>query len=186
MKKLGWLLLLMLVPGVPAHAGQGFAFSQEALLAPLNKQSERYDSSGNLSATFGRETTEFAGFSAFYDLNANWRVLYGLQAALAAYPLFKLSSSLALMLNTPYNIPLRPYLLAGLDPLLSADPALQPLSLSAHGGFGVEYSWDNRLYLSFELRTYFVNPYRARESSNRNLTWPAGSFSLGSQAGFLF
>ena len=186
MKTLTCTLLLALLPTAPVLAARGFSFSQEALLAPLNKQVESYDSNRNLIASFGRETTEFAGIAGFQDLNVNWRLLYGLQAALAAYPLLKASGSLAFMINTPYQIPLRPYLFAGLDPLLSADPALLPLSLGTHGGFGVEYSWDNRLYLSFELRTYFTNPYRSRETSNRNLTWPAGSFSLGSQAGFLF
>lgn len=180
------LSLLLLFINKPVLAAQGLGLSLESLLAPLNKQVERWDSEGNLIAGFGRETTEFTGISGFSDLNLNWRLLYGLQAALPGYPLFKGSGSLALMINTDYPIPLRPYLFAGLDTLLTADPALEPLSLASHGGLGVEYSWNNRLHVSFEFRSYFNNPYQRRETSTRQLIWPAGSFSLGMRTGFFY
>lgn len=186
MKACALSLLLLYLASPPALAAHGLGLSIESLLVPLNKQVERQDSDGRLIAGFGRETTEFTGISGFSDLNVNWRLLYGLQAALPGYPLIKGSGSLALMLNSDSPLPLRPYLFAGLDPLFTADPALQPFSLGTHGGLGVEYSWNNRLHLSFEFRSYFNNPYQSRETSTRNLIWPAGSFSLGTWAGFFY
>jgi len=185
-KRLLLTLLFLSLFSAPARAGHSFSFSQETLLAPLNKQVEKYDETGKLIAGFGRETTEFAGISGFSDLSPNWRVLYGLSAALTGYPLFKASSSLAFMINTPYPLPLRPYVFLGLDPVFSADPALTPLSLTSHAGLGLEYSWNNSLHLSFDLRYYLLNPFQAQETSTKNLIWPAGSFSLGMQAGLLF
>ncbi|MGE3728062.1 MAG: hypothetical protein AB7I41_21075 [Candidatus Sericytochromatia bacterium] len=168
-----------------AGAAHGLAFSQETVFAPLGKQRERIDTAGKRVTAFGRETTEFMGLAGFSDLSPNWRVLYGLQAAQVGYPLFKFSGSLAFMINTPYNLPMRPYLFLGVDPLLSAHPDLAPFGLGSHGGFGVEYSWNNRLHLNLELRSYFNSPYQAKETTEIAL-WPSGTFSLGGAAGFFF
>jgi len=168
-----------------AEAAHGLAFSQETVFAPLGKQRERIDSTGKRVAAFGRETTEFMGLAGFSDLSPNWRVLYGLQAAQVGYPLLKLSGSLAFMINTPYNLPMRPYLFLGVDPLLSAHPDLTPFGLGSHGGFGVEYSWNNSLQLNLELRSYFNSPYQSKETTEIAL-WPSGTFSLGGSAGFFF
>ncbi|MBT9547296.1 MAG: hypothetical protein IV090_18025 [Candidatus Sericytochromatia bacterium] len=173
------------LPLQPVYAAYGLAFSQETVFAPLGKQRERFDNTGKRIIAFGRETTEFMGLAGFSDLSPNWRLLYGLQTALAGYPLFKFSGSLAFMINTPYNLPMRPYLFLGLDPLVSANPDLMPFGLGSHGGFGVEYSWNNSLHLNLEVRSYFNSPYQAKETTEIAL-WPGGTFSLGGQAGFFF
>jgi hypothetical protein len=170
---------------MPVYAAHGLAFSQETVFAPLGKQRERVDSTGKRILAFGRETTEFMGLAGFSDLSPNWRVLYGLQTALAGYPLFKFSGSLAFMINTPYNLPMRPYLFLGIDPLVTTHPDLISFGLGSHGGFGVEYSWNNSLHLNLEVRSYFNSPYQAKETTEIAL-WPAGTFSLGGQAGFFF
>ncbi len=187
---LGWAVCLACtgvlgLPTEPVYAANGLAFSQETVFAPLGKQRERFDSTGKRIIAFGRETTEFMGLAGFSDLSPNWRLLYGLQTALVGYPLFKFSGSLAFMINTPYNLPMRPYLFLGLDPLVSAHPDLTPFGLGSHGGFGVEYSWNNSLHLNLEVRSYFNSPYQAKETTEVAL-WPGGTFSLGGQAGFFF
>jgi len=177
--------VLLVLPAKPVYAAHGLAFSQETVFAPMGKQRERFDNTGKRIVAFGRETTEFMGLAGFSDLSPNWRLLYGLQTAMAGYPLFKFSGSLAFMINTPYNLPMRPYLFLGIDPLLSAHPDLMPFGLGSHGGFGVEYSWNNSLHLNFEVRSYFNSPYQAKETTEIAL-WPGGTFSLGGQAGFFF
>lgn len=177
--------LVSILPVQSAQAANGLAFSQETLFAPLGKQREKLDGTGKRVTAFGRETTEFMGIVGFSDLSPNWRLLYGLQTTLAGYPLIKLSGSLAFMINTPYNLPMRPYLFLGVDPLMTAHPELTPFGLSSHGGFGVEYSWNNQLHLNLELRSYFNSPYQAKETTEVAL-WPGGTFSLGGQAGFFF
>jgi hypothetical protein len=179
------ILLPCIIPNSKAFAANSLAFSQETVFAPLGKQSEKRDSSGNLLVGFGRETTEFTGISGFSDLSPNWRVLYGLQAALVGYPIVKLSSSLAFMLNTPYTLPLRPYFFVGIDPILSASPELSSFGLSSHGGVGIEYSWNNSLHVTLEIRSYFNSPYSSKETTAIAL-WPGGTFSLGGQAGLFF
>lgn len=189
--KLAAAIAFLLVSIAPAQAASGVSMSLENLFAPLGKDVQRYPTgtSGDPETTFGRETTEWIGVTGFTDLNINWRVLYGLHTTLIGRPLFKFSGSLAYMVNTPYPIPLRPYFFAGIDPVVSTAAQIPPFGLTLHTGLGLEYSWNNALFMQFQLRAYMMAPYGESRpfSDNAPLTqWLPWTYSLSGGVGYLF
>lgn len=183
----------------PAQAASGLSLSLENLFAPLGKRVERVTvtpTAGTEGAPatetitrgtgFGRETTEFIGVSGFFDLNRNWRVLYGIHGALVGRPIFKLDGSLAFMLDMPDDVPLQPYFFLGGTPVIATDPAFPPIGLTAHAGMGVDYTWNNTLYTAIRLNTYLATLYGEEINNNLNIEWKATTFSLSASMGYLF
>ncbi len=184
-------MALLLISGTPVYAASGVSMSLENLFAPLGKDVQRYPTgtSGEPETAFGRETTEWIGVTGFTDLNINWRVLYGLHTTLIGRPLFKFSGSLAYMVNTPYPIPLRPYFFAGIDPVVSTASQIPPFGLTLHTGLGLEYSWNNALFMQFQLRAYMLAPYGESRPfpADAPLTqWLPWTYSLSGGVGYLF
>lgn len=187
MKHLLMALALGLVLSQAAWASTGLSLSIENLFAPLGKQVEQIKTDGTSQTGFGRETSEFIGIEGFTELNQNWRVLYGAQTALIGSPLFKLTGGVAFMINTPYPIPLRPYILLAANPILAtAGTGLPPWGFSLHTGLGLDYSWNNQIYAQVLLRIYLMNPYPLTTEEKVQTNWNPGSFSLSAGMGYLF
>lgn len=183
----------------PAQASSGLSFSVENLFAGLGKQSLALvpDEDGNLvqRLRFGRETTEWLGITGFVDLNKNWRVLYGGHMTWLGFPIFKLDTSLAFMLEMPKEIPLQPYFFLGATPILVAGDLgnVSPLSINAQAGIGIDYSWNQSLYSSLRLNSYLLNPFNDGQQNedspnleDKNLDWTPFSFSLTFSTGMMF
>lgn len=179
--------LLGMSAAPPVYAAAGLSVSVENLYAPLGKQVEAFNDEGVAEVLPGRETTEWLGVSGFYDLNRNWRLLYGAHATLLERPLFKLDGSLAFMLDMADKVPLQPYFFLGATPVIApGSPTLPPLGMSLHAGTGVDYSWNNQLYTSLRLNTYLLSVYGEEENRRLNLQWLPFSFSFSVGMGYLF
>lgn len=192
--------LLALLTSPAALAGSGVAISLENLFVPLGKQVERQDptpsaSPGTRQIGPGRETTEWIGLSGFFDLNRNWRVLYGAHATLLGSPMFKLDGSIAFMLEMPANVPLQPYIFLGATPVISTRSDLPPVGVTVHSGLGVDFLWNNTLYTQVRLNVYMLSLYGQESSGSGtatnindrlNLRWNPASFSLSAGMGYLF
>lgn len=170
----------------PAAAAAGLSVSVENLFAPLGKQVETVDETGHATVTFGRETAEWMGVSGFWDLNPNWRWLYGAHMTWLGFPLFKLDTSLAFMLEMPDKLPLQPYFFLGASPVIAINSDLPPLGITFQTGVGVDYSWDNRLYSSLRLNTYLYSLYGEDTNDQQNLQWNPFTFSISVSSGYLF
>lgn len=177
---------LWLAITVPVWAAAGISFSIENLYAPLGKRVEQWTEEGTQAVLPGRETTEWFGISGFYDLNRNWRVLYGAHTTLLDRPLFKLDGSLAFMLDMADKVPLQPYFFVGATPVIAISSILPPLGVTVHAGTGVDYSWNNQLYTSLRLNTYLFSLYGEDENRRLNLQWLPFSFSFSVGMGYLF
>lgn len=169
----------------PAQAAAGMALSAENLFAPLGKEVEQRSSDGG-QVVPGRQTTEWVGVTGFYDLNRNWRLLGGAHGSLLQKPIFKLDAGIAFMLEMPDKVPVQPYIFVGATPVIATDPAFPPLGINMHGGLGLDYNWDNALYTSIRLQTYFFSLYGEEKNAELNLAWNSVSFSLSAAMGFFF
>ncbi len=193
----------LLATAPAALASSGLSISLENLFVPLGKQVERQNpdpsaSPGTRQIGPGRETTEWIGLSGFFDLNRNWRVLYGAHTTLLGSPLFKLDGSLAFMLEMPANVPLQPYFYLGATPVISTRTDLPPLGVTVHSGFGVDFIWNNKLFTHVRLNVYMLSLYGEESSTatgstnttnindRLNLRWNPASFSLSAGMGYLF
>lgn len=171
----------------PVQAGTGLAISLENLYVPLGKQVERLDTTtGATSVGFGRESTEWIGLSGFYDLNSNWRILYGLHTTILDKPLFKFDGALAVMLPMPAQVPLQPYFFLGGSPVISTTSAVPPFGFNLHAGLGVDTLWNNKLYTQARLNMYMLSIYGEEQNRDLNLQWFPASFSLSAGMGYIF
>ena len=179
-------LSLVLLLSQPASAASGLSLSIENLYAPLGKRVAQIDETGKRSTVFGRETTEWMGVSGFLDLNRNWRWLYGGHMTWLGFPMIKLDSALAFMLEMPDKVPLQPYFFLGASPVLAFDADFPPLGITFQTGFGVDYSWNNRVYSSFRLNTYLYSLYGEETNADLLLQWQPFTFSVSAAVGYLF
>lgn len=142
---------------------------------------------GTSAVLAGRQTAEWVGLSAFFDLNANWRLLGSAHTTLLeGRPLFKFEGALAVMLPVPATVPLQPYLFLGAVPVISAVPDIPVLGFNLSGGLGVDYVWNNAVYAQIRLNTYFLSIYGEDTNNQLNLHWMPASFSLSAGMGILF
>jgi len=179
-------LVLTLLLELPAVAASGLSISVENLFAPLGKKVEKLNEAGERTVVFGRETTEWMGVSGFLDLNRNWRWLYGGHMTWLGFPLFKLDSSLAFMLEMPDKVPLQPYFFLGATPVIALNADYPPLGVTFQTGLGVDYSWNNQLYSSFRLNTYLYSLYGEDTNADLLLQWHPFTFSISAAVGYLF
>lgn len=183
------LVLALSLISYPSNAATGFNLNLENLFAPLGKQVGQFqENSADVQSVFGRATTEFIGVSGFTDINVNWRLLYGFNFTQISQPIFKASGSLAFMINTPYKIPMRPYVFLGVDPVVSANPSLPSFGFTSHGGLGLDYTWDNKLYTQILLKLYLLPTYGEEDASLGDFPtqWQSGTLSLSAGAGYIF
>ena len=209
-----FLFLMSQVLWTPqVQADQGISFSIESLFAPLGKTVEQYPESARQSGSSagantpatptdpnadadpdtlpraqvpGRETTEWLGVSGFFDLNKNWRLLYGAHTTLLTQPLFKLDGGIAFMVEPLDALPVQTYFFAGATPVLSPDPALPSFSMTYQTGVGVNYTWNNVLYTDVRINFYVASLLDEDTDREVNFRWNVGTFSLVASTGFLF
>lgn len=180
-------LILSLTLALPVSAASGVSISVENLYAPLGKQVEQIDETGNSSIAFGRETAEWMGISGFTDLNRNWRLLYGGHMTWLGFPLLKLDTSLAFMLEMPDKVPLQPYFFLGASPVIALNAKdFPPLGISFQTGLGIDYSWNNQVYSSLRLNTYLSSLYGEDTNNDLLLQWHPFTFSISVATGYLF
>jgi hypothetical protein len=191
---LGWLLLSAVLCGLAspiAQAASGVAISLENLFVPFGKQVERLNPDPSASPAgrqigAGRETTEWIGISGFFDLNRNFRVLYGAHSTLLGSPLFKFDGSLAYVLDMPANVPIQPYFYLGATPVISTRPEIPTFGMNLHSGLGVDFIWNNTLYTQVRLNLYMLNIYGEETNQALKLQWGPASFSLSAGMGYIF
>lgn len=144
-------------------------------------------SSGTGIVLGGRETTEWIGLSAFWDLNRNWRLLGGAHTTLInGAPLFKFDGSIAFLLPMPDTVPIQPYLYFGAVPVISTTPDVPAFGFNLNGGLGLDYLWNNSLFAQIRLNAYFLSAYSEADNKDKDLQWFPGSFSISAGMGMLF
>jgi len=134
----------------------------------------------------GRETTEWLGINGFFDLNINWRFLYGAHVTLLNQPLFKFDTSIAYMMPMPEKVPVQPYIFVGAVPVISMDTAFPQIGVNLQTGLGIDYTWNNQILTTVRLNTYLLSLYGEEKNGELNLAWQPFTFSLSAGMGYLF